>query len=131
MNYAASRDYQDFNNVTFYAGDLQGAYNQKYEFPDEFQKVENGKVTGSVTRSDILSGLNYNVVICSEEMDIEVPGKILYVTTDAVVTGKRRQPAFQKSGKRQQNPRRRQHRKVRAQTADRNPMAMRRKASLK
>ena len=89
MNYAASRDYQDFNNVTFYAGDLQGAYNQKYEFPDEFQKVENGKVTGSVTRSDILSGLNYNVVICSEEMDIEVPGKILYVTTDAVVTGKK------------------------------------------
>ena len=76
-------------NVTFYAGDLQGAYNQKYEFPDEFQKVENGKVTGSVTRSDILSGLNYNVVICSEEMDIEVPGKILYVTTDAVVTGKK------------------------------------------
>lgn len=131
MNYAASRDYQDFNNVTFYAGDLQGAYNQKYEFPDEFQKVENGKVTGSVTRSDILSGLNYNVVICSEEMDIEVPGKILYVTTDAVVTGKRRRPAFQKSGKRQQNPRRRQHRKVRAQTADQNPMAMRRKASLK
>ena len=89
MNYAASRDYQDFNNVTFYAGDLQGAYNQKYEFPDEFQKVENGKVTGSVTRSDILGGLNYNVVICSEEMDIEVPGKILYVTTDAVVTGKK------------------------------------------
>ena len=47
MNYAASRDYQDFNNVTFYTGDLQGAYDQKYEFPDEFQKVENGKVTGS------------------------------------------------------------------------------------
>lgn len=23
MNYAASRDYQDFNNVTFYTGDLQ------------------------------------------------------------------------------------------------------------
>ena len=82
MNYAASRDYQDFNNVTFYTGDLQGAYNQKYEFPDEFQKVENGKVIGSVTRSDILSGLNYNVVICSEEMDIEVPGKILYVTME-------------------------------------------------
>ena len=75
MNYAASRDYQDFNNVTFYTGDLQGAYNQKYEFPDEFQKVENGKVTGSVTRSDILSGLNYNVVICSEEMDIESSGQ--------------------------------------------------------
>ena len=89
MNYAASRDYQDFNNVTFYAGDLQGSIQSKYEFPDEFQKVENGKVTGSVTRSDILSGLNYNVVICSEEMDIEVPGKILYVTTDAVVTGKK------------------------------------------
>ena len=51
--------------------------------------MENGKVTGSVTRYDILGGLNYNVVICSEEMDIEVPGKILYVTTDAVVTGKK------------------------------------------
>ena len=131
MNYAASRDYQDFNNVTFYAGDLQGAYNQKYEFPDEFQKVANGKVTGSVTRSDILSGLNYNVVICSEEMDIEVPGKILTLRRMQLSPEKRRQPAFQKSGKRQQNPRRRQHRKVRAQTAEQNPMAMRRKASLK
>lgn len=43
MNYAASRDYQDFNNVTFYTGDLQ-EHTIKYEFPDEFQKVENGKL---------------------------------------------------------------------------------------
>ena len=47
------------------------------------------QIIPGVTRSDILSGLNYNVVICSEEMDIEVPGKILYVTTDGVVTGKK------------------------------------------
>ncbi len=93
--------------------------------------MENGKVTGSVTRSDILSGLNYNVVICSEEMDIEVPGKILYVTTDAVVTGKKTATSISEEREKAAESRRRQHRKVRAQTADQNSMAMRRKASLK
>ena len=34
MDYAAAEDYQKFNNVTFYAGDLQGAYDSKYKFPD-------------------------------------------------------------------------------------------------
>lgn len=89
MDYAAAEDYQKFNNVMFYAGDLQGAYDSKYKFPDTFQKVENGKVTGTVTKSDILSGLNYSVLIYSEEMDVEVPGKILYISEDAAVTGKK------------------------------------------
>ncbi len=89
IDYAAAEDYQKFNNVTFYAGDLQGAYDGKYEFPDEFLKVENGKVTETVTRSDILSGLNYEVLIYSEEMDVEVPGKILYISSDAMVTGRK------------------------------------------
>lgn len=90
MNYATAEDYQKFNNVTLYAGDLQGAYDGKYEFPDEFQKVEKGEVTGTVTKSEILSGLNYSVLIYSEEMDVEVPGKILYISPDAVVTGKKK-----------------------------------------
>ena len=89
MNYAAAEDYQAFNNVTFYAGDLQGAYDDHYEFPDTFWQVEKGKVTGTVTRSDILSGLNYYVLIYSEEMDVKVPGKIVYVSTDTAVTGKK------------------------------------------
>lgn len=89
IDYAAAEDYQKFNNVTFYVGDLQGAYDGKYEFPDEFLKVENGKVTETVTRSDILSGLNYEVLIYSEEMDVEVPGKILYISSDAMVTGRK------------------------------------------
>lgn len=89
MNYAASEDYQKFNNVTFYAGDLQGAYDNKYEFPDSFKQVEKGKVTGTATKSDILNGLNYYVLIYSEEMDVEVPGRIVYVSSDAAVTGKK------------------------------------------
>ena len=89
MNYASAEDYQKFNNVTFYAGDLQGAYDNNYEFPDTFQQVEKGKVTGTVTKSDILSGLNYYVLIYSEEMDVEVPGKIVYVSPDVSVTGKK------------------------------------------
>lgn len=90
MDYKKAEDYQKFNHVTFYAGDLQGAYDNDYEFPDEFQVVEKGKITGSVSRSEILSGLNYSVLIYSEEMDAEVPGKILYISKDAALIGKKK-----------------------------------------
>lgn len=89
MNYADSSDYQAFNNVSFYAADLQGAYDNKYEFPETFRKVDKGEVTGTVTKKDILNGLNYYVLIYSEEMDVEVPGKIVYVSPDVTVTGKK------------------------------------------
>lgn len=89
MDYAAAEDYQEFNKVTFYAADLQGAYDNKYEFPETFQKVEKGEVTGTISKSEILSGLNYYVLIYSEEMSVEVPGTIVYASPDVTVTGKK------------------------------------------
>ena len=90
IEYASADDYQAFNNVTFYLKDLQGAYDDGYSFPNTFNKVEKGKVTGTAPKSEILSGVNYSVLIYSEEMDVEVPGNILYVSQDVTVTGNRK-----------------------------------------
>lgn len=89
MDYATAADYQEFNEVIMYAADLQGAYDNSYEFPETFQQVEKGKVTGTVTKDEILSGLNYYVMIYSEEIDVEVPGNIVYVSPNVTVTGKK------------------------------------------
>lgn len=89
MDYASAEDYQAFNHVTFFAQDLQGAYDNGFAFPDKFQKVEKGKAAGTADKSEILSGLNYYVVIYSEKMDVEVPGNIVYASPDVTITGKR------------------------------------------
>lgn len=89
MNYASAEDYQEFNQVTLYAADLQGAYDNSFQFPETFQKVEKGKITGTAAKSELLNGLNYYVLIYSEDMDVEVPGNIVYVSRDVTVTGKK------------------------------------------
>lgn len=89
MDYASAKDYETFNQVTFYLADLQQAYDNNYVFPENFRKVEKGEMTGTVPKSELLTGLNYSVLIYSEEMDVEVPGTIVYTSTDVTVTGKK------------------------------------------
>lgn len=89
MNYASAEDYQEFNQVTLYAADLQGAYDNSFQFPETFQKVEKGKITGTAAKSELLNGLNYYVLIYSEDMDVEVPGNIVYASRDVTVTGRK------------------------------------------
>lgn len=90
MEYADAGTYADFNQVTFFTGDMVAAGGAGYDFDTVFQQVEKGKVTDDEVSSDeVLNSYNYNVVILEEAMGVEVPGNIVYVSSNVEVTGKK------------------------------------------
>lgn len=90
MEYADGDAYAQFNNVTFYAGDMVGAGGAGFDFDTTFQSVEKGEVTDKqVSNDEVLNSYNYNVVILEEQMSVEVPGNIVYVSANVEVTGKK------------------------------------------
>lgn len=89
MDYVSGVDYAAFNNVTFFTGDVLGAYDAGYDFKTTFQYVEKGTVTNShVTREEVLNSYNYYTVIMEEPMDLQVEGKIVYASSNVQITGK-------------------------------------------
>ncbi len=91
MKYAGDEDYAAFNHVDFYAGDITDGYNKGgYRFETTFQQIENGKVIReNVDKKEIFRGSNHPMVVFSEEMAVEVPGKILFASSNVQVTGKK------------------------------------------
>lgn len=89
LTFNSGNDYAAFNELDFYVGDIEGAYNGGYRFEAVFDIIEEGLNTGtSLTSDQLLQGLNYEVVVLSEEMEVKVPGEILYVSDNVEVTGK-------------------------------------------
>ena len=77
MEYAGGDDYAAFNNVTFFTGDILGAYDAGYDFQTVFQSVERGNVTNSqVTREEV------------EPMELQVDGNIVYASSNVEITGR-------------------------------------------
>lgn len=91
MKYASYKDYADFNNVDFYVGDITDGYNNGgYRFETTFRQVEKGKIVGEgIQREEIYAGSNHPMIVFSEDMAVEVPGNILYVSSNVEVTGKK------------------------------------------
>ena len=91
MEYASGKDYAAFNNVDFYVGDITDGYNNAgYRFETTFRQVEKGKAVGDeIAREEIFAGSNHPMLVFSEPMAVEVPGKILYVSSNVEVTGKK------------------------------------------
>lgn len=84
IKYASAEDYAVFNSVEFFSGTVTDA-KQKYEFESEFVKVNNGKVTDGAVE---VAG-NSKVLVLKEPGDIVLSGKILAVTTNVELTGKK------------------------------------------
>ena len=91
MQYASGKDYADFNNVDFYVGDITDGYNNGgYRFETTFRQVEKGETVGEeIQREEIFAGSNHSMIVFSEDMAVEVPGNILYVSSNVEVTGKK------------------------------------------
>ena len=52
--------------------------------------MEKGEaVEGEIKREEIFAGANHPMVVFSESMAVEVPGEILYVSSNVEVTGKK------------------------------------------
>ncbi|MDO4522760.1 MAG: hypothetical protein Q4B57_06395 [Eubacteriales bacterium] len=90
IHYETASDYEKFNHVGFYVGQITGAIQQGYAFEGSFVKVKAGKAEpeNKVWGSSLMTGTNYKTVVFEEPMLVEVPGEIRYVSENLNVTGK-------------------------------------------
>ncbi len=90
MTYDSVTDYRNLNQMKLYTGDLTGTQNTEYQLEGTFFEVDGGKLTGQTTdAATILSGENYNVVVLEEEILVEVPGDIVFISDDVQLMGER------------------------------------------
>lgn len=89
MAYKTVEDYNEFNDILLYQGTVADAVGDGFLFDVTFSKVEDGEVTGTATRSDILAEDGLHVIIIGANTDVQIEGKILYVSEENVtVTAK-------------------------------------------
>ncbi len=78
--YGSADVYQDFSGYEFFTGTIEEAQNSGYSFESSFVSVEDGAKGESQEPSEVTSDTSLNVVIIRENIDVKVPGTILYVT---------------------------------------------------
>lgn len=81
VKYAGYEEYQDFNNVTLFAGTVPQALAAGYDFNTKFTEIKDGKASGEVESSKITES-DYKVVVLSEKIDVKVDGTIKYISSD-------------------------------------------------
>lgn len=81
MKYAGYEEYQEFNDVTLFAGTVPQALAAGYDFNTEFTKIKDGKASGEVESSEVTES-DYKVVVLSEKIDVKVDGTIKYMSSD-------------------------------------------------
>ena len=79
LQYGSDDVYREFNQVDFFAGTVGQAKEEGYTFAGTFQDVE-GKEIASGTVLD--SCTDQQVIIIREPLNVQVPGKILYVSNN-------------------------------------------------
>ncbi|MCI7813154.1 MAG: hypothetical protein SO016_13820 [Lachnospiraceae bacterium] len=90
ISYDSAADYQKMNQVEFYLGDLASAYGTEYGLEGSFFKVEKGERTDeALGKEAVLATKNYNVIVLEEELLVEVPGDIVFVSSNVEMLGKR------------------------------------------
>jgi hypothetical protein len=80
MEYDSYEDYAGFNGVELYCGTVVGAQADGYDFDMEFYRVEDSQKQEIVEKSDILAEDDNKIVIIKANVDVMVPGTVLYVS---------------------------------------------------
>lgn len=93
MKYDSYEDYTAFNGIELYTGTVVKAQAAGYAFDTEFCSVSNSKESDyeleKAKKEDILADDNNKVAIIKANVDVQVPGTVLYVSAqDTKVTGK-------------------------------------------
>lgn len=85
-----AQTYSDFNKEVLFAGTAVQAAAEGYTFAEEFYPVKEGKVSKKATDQNVEDD-SYQVVVTSENVDVEVTGEVLFVSrTDVKIKdGKR------------------------------------------
>lgn len=84
MKYKTAEDYAAFNGIEFYAGTVVDSLAAGYTYDTDFVKVEDGTVTGTAAKQEIYAGEGLKVVIIRANTNVQVEGKICYVSTENV-----------------------------------------------
>lgn len=84
IKYADSEAYTAFNGETFYSGDAVSA-KETYGLSGKFLDVTDGKIT----TEDAVISEDAKIVILSENINVVVPGKIVAITDNVEITGKK------------------------------------------
>ncbi len=88
MKYVSFEDYQAFNGIELYNGNVVKAQADGYDFDTEFASVSENEKT-KVSKEDVLAEDDCNVVIIGANTDVKVDGTILFVSdSNTIVTGK-------------------------------------------
>lgn len=80
MEYDSYEDYTSFNGVELYCGTVVGAQADGYDFDTEFYRVEDSQKQETVEKSDVLAEDDNKIVIIKANVDVWVPGTVLYVS---------------------------------------------------
>lgn len=88
LKYKNADSYGDFNGVDIFHGTVVEAQAEGYDFDTSFLKVEDGKTGARTDAKKVLEEEENKVFILHENMDIVVPGTILYVSEGVEVTSK-------------------------------------------
>ncbi len=94
MEYDSYEDYTGFNGIELYTGTVVKAQAAEYGFDTEFCSVSKGSgdseyALEKVSKEEVLADDSNKVVIIKANVDVQVPGTILYVSAqDTKVTGK-------------------------------------------
>ncbi len=84
IKYANSEAYTAFNGATFYSGDAVTA-KEIYGLDGNFVDVTDGKIT----TEDAVISEDAKIVVLSENTNVVVPGKIVAITDNVEITGKK------------------------------------------
>ncbi len=80
MEYDSYEDYTKFNGVELYSGTVVGAQADGYDFDMEFYRVEDSKKQEKAEKSAVLADDDNKIVIIKANVDVKIPGTILYVS---------------------------------------------------
>lgn len=89
LKYADAEDYAAFKGVDIFSGTVVQAQTEGYKFDTSFVSVNEGEAANTADAKEVLSDDKNQVLILHENITVQVPGTIQYVSSEGVeVTAK-------------------------------------------
>lgn len=82
MKYDSYEDYSRFNGIDLYTGTVVTALAAGYDFDVEFSQISKDSDVQMVSRDEVLANDEYKVAIIKANVNVQVPGSILYVSSE-------------------------------------------------
>lgn len=86
LSYESGEDYAAFNNIEFYYGSMINAQLEGYLFDGFYKEIQDGVVVDEkVDGSEVFEDMADSVVIVRAPLEVQVPGDICFVSSNAEV----------------------------------------------